>query len=71
MAIHVVDCCGYSCPEPVIMARKAMLSSQDGKLIVKVNSVVARDNVVRAAKSLGWKLEKEEGTEEFNLHLTK
>ena len=71
MAITVVDCCGYSCPEPVIMARKAMLSSQDGKLIVKVNSVVARDNVVRAAKSLGWTLEKEEGTDLFALHLKK
>ncbi len=71
MSANVLDCCGYSCPEPVIMARKAMLSSKEGKLMVKVSSVVARDNVLRAAKALGWAMEKEEGTDIFTLHLKK
>lgn len=52
----LIDCCGLSCPEPVLRARKAMLESGAEEVKVKVNSTVARDNVSRAAGNLGWKV---------------
>lgn len=60
MAEIMVDCCGYSCPEPVIMARRALKEAGSGKVQVKVSTAVARDNVSRAARGLGWSVQAEE-----------
>jgi tRNA 2-thiouridine synthesizing protein A len=64
-----VNCCGYSCPEPVIMARKAMMAAGQGELFVKVSTAVARDNVTRAAKSLGWTTEVQDAGDYYLLSL--
>lgn len=69
MEKKVVDCCGYSCPEPVIMARNAMLAAGKGELQVKVSTTVARDNVTRAAKGLGWTVQTESAGDHFLLNL--
>jgi len=60
----LIDCSGLSCPEPVLRAGKAMQEPEVKKVKVKVNSTVARDNVSRAAGSLGWKAEVEFSEEE-------
>ncbi|HHX78113.1 MAG TPA: preprotein translocase subunit TatB [Firmicutes bacterium] len=60
MADKAIDCCGYSCPEPVIMARKALMEAGSGKVQVKVSTAVARDNVSRAARGMGWSVQVEE-----------
>lgn len=65
----MVDCCGYSCPEPVIMARKAMMAAGQGELSVKVSTAVARDNVTRAAKGLGWTAQVQDAGDYFLLTL--
>lgn len=69
MEKKVVDCRGYSCPEPVIMARNAMLEEGKGCIQVKVSTAVARDNVTRAAKGLGWTVNTEEAGDYFLLDL--
>ena len=67
----VVDCRGYSCPEPVIMARNAMMAAGKGEIQVQVSTTVARDNVTRAARGLGWTVSTEETGEDFVLNLTR
>lgn len=57
MKSKYVDCSGLSCPEPVILARKAMQEPGTEEVKVKVDSAVARDNVSRAAKALGWQVQ--------------
>ena len=67
---HTVDARGYSCPQPVIMARAAI---QLGKfpLEILVDTVTARENVRRSAEKLGCKIEVEDLGGEFKLTATK
>lgn len=60
MAQEMIDARGYSCPQPVIMARQAMERVSVDELVVLVDAEAARDNVERAAASLGWRAEVEE-----------
>lgn len=53
---EIVDCRGLSCPEPVILARNALQKKGAGSVTVLVSNEVARDNVSRAAKALGWQV---------------
>ena len=49
-----VDARGLSCPEPVLRARRAMEKLQPGELLeVLVETETARENVSRAAGSMG------------------
>jgi tRNA 2-thiouridine synthesizing protein A len=67
----VIDCCGLSCPEPVLKTRKALQETGADTITVKVDTVTAKDNVTRAAKSMGWQVQiKEEEDGLFILTLT-
>jgi tRNA 2-thiouridine synthesizing protein A len=68
--MYTVDARGLSCPQPVILARKAI---QSGRLPVQVlvESVTSRENVRRAAEKLGCTVQVEETGEEYKLTLTK
>lgn len=68
---EIVDCRGLSCPEPVMLARQALQEAGDNDVEVVVSNAVARDNVTRAAKGLGWKVSVEEEGEDFKLKITK
>ena len=49
-----VDARGYSCPEPVLRARRALQELPAGaELEVLVDTVTSRENVFRTARSLG------------------
>ena len=65
-----VDARGFSCPQPVIMTRKAI---QDGQFPIEVlvETVTSRENVRRAAEKLDCQVEVEEMGEEFKLTITK
>ena len=67
----VLDCRGLSCPEPVIEARQALQQASGGTVTVVVSNAVARDNVTRAASSMGWQVNVEEDGEDFKLSITK
>jgi TusA-related sulfurtransferase len=67
---HTVDARGLSCPQPVILARKAI---QAGifPIEVLVETVTSRENVRRAAEKLGCTVQVEETGDEFKLTLGK
>lgn len=71
MESRFVDCSGLSCPEPVIRARKALQEPGVKEVRVKVNSTVARDNVSRSARSLGWNAESTAAGDHFIITLTR
>ncbi|MDI6768903.1 MAG: sulfurtransferase TusA family protein [Anaerolineales bacterium] len=72
VASNVVDARGLSCPEPAMLARQALLEAGQGIVIVLVDSVTSRDNVIRAGKLAGWQSAIEQQTNGiYRLTLTK
>jgi TusA-related sulfurtransferase len=67
---HTVDARGLSCPQPVILARKA-IQAGEFPIEVLVETVTARQNVKRAANKLGCTVQVTEVEDEFKLTLTK
>lgn len=65
-----VDARGLSCPQPVIMAQKALA---EGKFPVEVmvDTVTSRENVRRMAEKQGFKVEVIAQRDEFKLVITK
>ena len=65
-----VDARGFSCPQPVIMTRRAI---EEGKFPIEVlvETVTSRENVRRASEKLGCQVEVEEMGDEFKLTITK
>lgn len=68
---ELVDCRGLSCPEPVLLSRQALQEAKENEVEVVVSNAVARDNVTRAAKGMGWNVAVEEEGEDFRLKITK
>ena len=67
---HTVDARGLSCPQPVILARRA-IQAAEFPIDVWVDTVTSRENVRRAAEKLGCTVQVEEVSGEFRLTLTK
>ena len=65
-----VDARGLSCPQPVILARKAIDAGQF-PIEVLVESVTSRENVRRMAEKAGCKVAVAEMGDEFTLTLSK
>ena len=61
-----VDARGLSCPEPVILARKA-LGRGEFPVVVLVDSATSRDNVTRMARAGGHRVIVEDRGGEFVL----
>ena len=67
---YTVDARGLSCPQPVILARKA-IEAGAFPIEVLVETVTSRQNVSRAAEKLGCTVQVEEVGDEFKLTLTR
>ena len=65
-----VDARGLSCPQPVILARRA-IQAGDFPIKVLVETVTSRENVRRASEKLGCQVAVEDVGDEFKLVLTK
>ena len=65
-----LDARGLSCPEPVMMIRKAMASGEPAYQMV-VDNPTARENVTRYAVHQRYQVAVEEGNGEFTLSITK
>ncbi len=65
-----LDARGLSCPEPVIMIKKAMTSKEKAYEMV-VNSPNAKENVTRFAENAGYKVVTTEVNGEYTLKMTK
>lgn len=49
----MLDTSGYSCPEPVLMTKKA-LKDRPEDFVVIVDNVASRENVTRYAEAIGY-----------------
>lgn len=65
-----LDARGLSCPEPVVMIRKAMTSRESAYQIV-VDNVTARENVTRYAQHQGYQVSVQAADGEYHLSITK
>ncbi len=65
-----LDAKGLSCPEPVIMLRKAMMTKENAYEIVVDNST-SKENVTRYAEHQGYKVTVSEQHGEYTLHIVK
>jgi len=68
---ELVDCRGLSCPEPVMLTRQALQGASGNSITVIVSNAVARDNVSRAAKAMGWQVSIESDVDDFRITIQK
>ena len=66
----MLDARCLSCPEPVVMIRKAMMS-KEAKYIMVVDNPTAKENVTRYAEHQGYKVSVSERDDEYTLTITK
>ena len=66
----MLDARGLSCPEPVVMIRKAMMSKASEYTMV-VDNPTAKENVTRYAEHQGYKVEVAVNGDEYTLTMTK
>lgn len=65
-----LDARGLSCPEPVIMIRKAMMS-KDSHYEMIVDNPTSKENVMRYAEHQGYCVAIAENAGEYTLRMTK
>lgn len=70
LKLQQIDARGRSCPEPVLLTKKAIEKYPEGVIVV-VDNVVARDNVNRFARNSGYKVEVEDRGQEYILTLSR
>lgn len=67
----ILDLRGLSCPQPVLQVRTALQQPGASSVKALVDTPVARENIGRAARSLGWTMNVDEGDDGFLLTLEK
>lgn len=67
---QIVDARGLSCPQPVLMTKKAIESGEKSYEIL-VDNGTARENVTRFATNAGFKVAVTEDGDDYRLALTK
>ncbi len=68
--MKVIDACGRSCPEPVILTKNA-LASKEAAYQVLVDNQTAVENVTRFANNSGYQVAVEQENDLYKLNLTK
>ncbi len=66
----IIDARGLSCPEPVVLLRKAMMTKESSYTIT-VDNVTSRENVTRYGEHQGYKASVTEENGEYTLTFTK
>ena len=66
----MLDTSGFSCPEPVIMTKKA-LKDRPASLDVIVDNVASRENVTRYAETVGYNVKRTDKDGKWILSLTR
>lgn len=69
--ITKVDARGLSCPQPVLETKRAAERAEGGELIVLVDTVTSRWNVMRFAENAGWKAESREVQDYYEVRLVR
>jgi tRNA 2-thiouridine synthesizing protein A len=65
-----IDTCGMSCPQPVLMTKKALEESPEGLDII-VDNNTAKGNVERFLKNSGYKVTITENEDNYILEARK
>lgn len=68
--MNTLDARGLSCPEPVIMIRKAMMSKENAYEMI-VDNPASRENVTRYAEHQGYTVTVSENNGEYTLTMKK
>ena len=50
----IIDTCGLSCPQPMLMVKKVMEERGAGSLRVLADATASHENISRIAQHLGW-----------------
>ncbi len=67
-----IDARGLSCPQPVVLVKKAIDRLGKGEEIeVRVDTVASKENVSRLARNSGFQITEQEEKGEFILRLAK
>jgi TusA-related sulfurtransferase len=53
---EIVDARGLSCPEPVLLTLEAIKRLNKGEIEILVDTDTSKENVSRAAQSMGWQI---------------
>ena len=69
--IITVNASGLSCPQPVMMTKKALADLTSGRVEVLVDTATSRNNVSRFGESKGWKVSTEEREKGYKVILEK
>lgn len=69
--MQVIDARGLSCPEPVLLAQKAMKTRPDEAFKIMVDVGAASQNITRLAKTSGWTVSCKKVRDHFELILRK
>lgn len=68
---ETIDARGKSCPQPVVMTKRALESLEEGVLTVIVDNPTSRQNVERFAKSQGCNVDVEQRAEGYVLNIVR
>ena len=68
--MNMLDARGLSCPEPVIMIRKAMMSKESAYEMI-VDNITSKENVTRYAEHQGYTVSVTENAGEYKLVMSK
>ncbi|MCX5914301.1 MAG: sulfurtransferase TusA family protein [Deltaproteobacteria bacterium] len=66
-----IDARGLSCPQPVVLVKKAIDRLGKGEIEVWVDTVTSKENVSRLARNAGFQVTEQEEEGEFMLKLAK
>jgi len=66
-----IDARGLSCPQPVVLIKKAIDKLGKGEIEVWVDTVTSKENVSRLARKAGFQISVEEKEGEFLLKLSR
>lgn len=69
--MQLIDTRGLSCPQPVLLVKKAIDSNPSSSVKVLVDDMAAFENITAFAKSHGWSVANEKGLNHFEMILTK
>lgn len=70
LKLNLVDARGLSCPQPVLLAKKAIEKDPKGVQLL-VDNITARDNITRFGNNSGYKVDVKKQGEDFLLTLQK
>ena len=68
---QTIDARNQACPKPVIMTKKQLDTMENGKLTTIVDNEVAKENVSKLVKSLGYDFSIEEKDSDYYIHIDK